>query len=144
VGKVFKIHSINSDGTEADEKLIQHVICDEDGKPYLDKDGQPEIFVMLRPISQSQWRDYEREFTKRIFSKKSRAMEEQTDWIKVYDAAICYAIQSWKGIVGADDLPLDYTSSDAKIGLPGDLKSEIVKRALQGEAVNAESFRTAS
>jgi hypothetical protein len=143
VGKVFKIHSINSDGTEAEEKLIQFNVTDDDGKPYLDAEGKPEIYVMLKPISQAQYREIERSHTKRILNKKTRGMEEQTDWAAVQDEAITYTIQSWHGFVGADDQPLACVY-DAKVGLPGDLKAEIIKRALQGEAVNADSFRAAS
>lgn len=143
MARVYKLHAINSDGTEAEEKLIPYVFTDSaTGDPYLDANGDPEIVVHLRPISPSKSREVEREHTRRQLNKQSRAMEEVVDWEAVQDDLIAFAIHSWKGLVGADDQPLQCVL-DAKLGLPGDLKNDLLKRAMQGEAVNspAASFR---
>ena len=142
MSRVFKIHAINSDGSDAEEKLIPFPIVDEaTGKPYLDEQGEPEILILLRPISPAKYRQVEQQHTERRLNKKTRAMEDVTDWAAVQDELVAYAVQSWTGIVGADDKPLECVY-DAKIGLPGDLKNDLIKRASQGEAVNAAaSFR---
>jgi hypothetical protein len=72
-------------------------------------------------------------------------MEERTDWTAVQDTLMLYTIRSWRGLVGADDKPLECVD-DAKVALPGDLKNELIQRAMQGEAVDltAASFRAAS
>lgn len=142
MGRLLKIHAINSDGSEATEKLIPFAVSDETGKPYVDAQGKPEIVIMLKPISPSTQREIEQQYTERRLNKKTRAMEDVTDWNAVQDALVNYTIQSWTGIVGADDLPLACVY-DAKLGLPGDLKNDLIKRAMQGEAVSnsAASFR---
>jgi hypothetical protein len=143
VARVYKLHAINSDGSETEEKLIPFIFTDPaTGNPYLDAQGEPEIVVYLRPISPSKSREVERDHTRRQLNKQSRAMEEVVDWEAVQDDLIAYTIQSWKGLVGADDQPLQCVL-DAKLGLPGDLKNDLLKRAMQGEAVHspAVSFR---
>jgi hypothetical protein len=70
-------------------------------------------------------------------------MEDITDWDKVQDQCVAFTVQGWTGVLGADDKPLQCVL-DAKLGLPGDIKNEIVSRAMQGEAVDpAASFRSA-
>lgn len=143
MARLFKINTLNSDGTEADH-LLEFRVTDEKGKLYLDDEGQPAIVVMLKPISQGKYRQVVHEHTERIPARKGQPPREETDWDKVQDALVAFAVQSWKGIVGADDKPLQCVL-DAKLGLPGDLKNELVSRAMQGEAVDpAASFRPAS
>ena len=76
------------------------------------------------------------------FQRKGEPPREETDWDKVQDELVSYSIESWVGLIGADDKPLQCVL-DAKLGLPGDLKNAIVERALKGEAVEvaAASFR---
>lgn len=144
MGRAFKINSVNSDGsTVAADKTIEFQVIDPStNRPFLGDDGQPSVVITLRPISQGKYRQVCQEHTERLLNKKTRAMEEVTDWEAVQDALVVYAVQRWTGVLGADDLPLQCVL-DAKLGLPGDLKNEIVQRASQGEAVNpAASFRT--
>jgi len=147
MARLFKINTVNSDGTDADQdKLIDFEVIDPStSKPFRGENGDPSVVITLRPISQGKYREVTADHTERLLNKKSRAMEEVTDWDAVQDDLVIWAIQSWKGIIGADDKPLQCVL-DAKLGLPGDLKNELIQRALQGEAVDqsAASFRSAS
>jgi hypothetical protein len=147
MARLFKIHTVNSDGTDADQdKLIPFEVIDPStSKPFRGEGGEPSVVILLRPISQAKYREVCAENTERLLNKKSRAMEEVTDWDAVQDDLIPFTVQSWTGIIGADDKPLQCVL-DAKIGLPGDLKNDLIQRALQGEAVDqtAAAFRTAS
>lgn len=146
MARIFKLNTVNSDGTSAEEKLIDFPVIDPNtGKPFVDDDGKPSVVITIRPISQQKYRQVEQHRTERRLNKKTRAMEEVTDWPAVQDDLIEYAIRSWIGIVGADDQPLQCVL-DAKLGLPGELKNELIQRAMQGEAVDASaaSFRSAS
>ena len=143
MARAFKINSVNGDGSAvAADKTIPFLVVDPaTNKPFVGDDGQPSVVITLRPISQTKYRQICQEHTERLLNKKTRAMEEVTDWDAVQDALVAYAVQAWTGILGADDHPLQCVL-DAKLGLPGDLKNEIVQRASQGEAVNpAASFR---
>jgi hypothetical protein len=143
VGKLFKINAVNSDGSEiAKDKTIEFVVVDAStSKPFVGEDGQPSVVLTLKPISQSKYRQIVNERTERLLNKKTRQMEDATDWDKVQDDLVSFSIQSWKGLVGADDQPLQCVL-DAKLALPGDLKNELVSRAMQGESVDSQaSFR---
>jgi hypothetical protein len=110
-------------------------------KPFVGEDGQPSVVLTLKPISQSKYRQIVNDRTERLLNKKTRQMEDSTDWDKVQDDLVSFSIQSWKGLVGADDQPLQCVL-DAKLALPGDLKNELVSRAMQGESVDSQaSFR---
>jgi hypothetical protein len=143
MARIFKINAVNGDGTSAEEKLIQFDVIDPStSKPFVGDDGQPSVVITLRPISQDKYRHVETQHTERRLNKKTRGMEDVTDWPAVQDELIAYSIQSWTGILGADDQPLQCVL-DAKLALPGDLKNELISRAMQGEAVEttAASFR---
>ncbi len=142
MGKVFKVHSIKSDGT-AVAADFEHVLTDTNGKPYLGDDGTPSVVFTLRPISHSEWRRVVRKHTAQIPAKKGNPPREETDWDDVNDELVLMAVKSWRGVIGADDKPLECVD-DAKLGLPGDIKNDLIQRALQGEAVDAASFRPAS
>lgn len=143
MARQFKIHSLNSDGTETDRSIEFEVIDPSTNKPFVEN-GKPSVIIMMRPISPSKYREVVSDHTERVLNRKTRAMEDQTDWDAVQDALTVYAVQSWRGIIGADDKPLDCVH-DAKLGLPGDLKNELVQRAMQGASVDTEqSFRSAS
>jgi hypothetical protein len=144
--KVFRLNSVNSDGTDvAGDKTIEFEVIDPStSKPFVGEDGKPSVIITLKPISQAKYRLVVQGRTERNLNKKTRAMEDQTDWDAVQDDLVVYTVQSWKGLLGADDNPLQCVL-DAKLALPGDLKNEIVQRAMQGEAVDpAASFRPAS
>jgi hypothetical protein len=146
MARVFKLNSVNSDGSDVagDRTIAFEVIDPSTSKPFVDEDGKPSVVITLKPISQSKYKLVVQGQTERVLNKKTRAMEDQTDWDKVQDDLIAYTVQSWKGILGADDQPLQCVL-DAKVALPGDLKNEIVQRAMQGEAVDpAASFRATS
>jgi hypothetical protein len=146
VAKFFRVNSVNSDGSEvaADKTIEFHVIDPSTSKPFIGADGKPSVVITLRPVSQSKYRQVQAENTERVLNKKTRQMEDQTDWDNVQDELVVFAVQSWTGVIGADDKPLQCVL-DAKLGLPGDLKNELVQRAMQGEAVDpAASFRSAS
>lgn len=142
MGRAFKLNTINSDGSSAEEKPIEYQVIDPNtSKPFVGDDGKPSVVITLRPISQTKYRQVEAEHTERRLNKKSRQMEDVTDWAAVQDALVLYAVQGWRGILGADDQPIACVP-DAKLALPGDLKNELMQRALQGEAVDtAASFR---
>jgi hypothetical protein len=146
MARVFKLNSVNSDGTEvAHDKTIDFTVIDPStSKPFVGEDGKPSVVITLKPISQGKYRQVVAGRTERILNKKTRAMEDQTDWDAVQDDLVAFSVQSWVGVIGADDKPLQCVL-DAKVGLPGDLKNELVQRAMQGEAVDpAASFRPAS
>lgn len=145
MARAFKINAVNSDGSSAEEKPIDfHVIDPNTSRPFVDDDGKPSVVITLRPISQGKYRQVEQQHTERRLNKKSRQMEDVTDWAAVQDELIGYAVLAWRGILGADDQPLQCVY-DAKLGLPGDLKNDLIQRAMQGEAVDtAASFRAAS
>lgn len=146
MGKLFKINAVNSDGTAVSgDKTIEFLVVDPStSKPFLGEDGKPSVVMTLRPISNGKYRQVVAENTERILNKKSRQMEDQTDWDQVQDDLVSHAIVGWSGVIGADDLPLQCVL-DAKLGLPGELKNELVSRAMQGEAVDSSaSFRSAS
>jgi hypothetical protein len=146
MARLFRVNTVNSDGTDvaADKTITFEVIDPSTSRPFVDEAGKPSVVITLRPISQGRYRQIVQGRTERMLNKKTRAMEEVTDWDAVQDDLAGFAIVSWVGIMGADDLPLQCVL-DAKLGLPGDLKNELVQRAMQGEAVNstAESFRPA-
>lgn len=144
MAKTFRINTINSDGTDADKTIEFEVIDPSTSRPFVDDDGKPSVVVTLKPISQAKYRQIVQQNTERVLNKKTRAMEDQTDWDRVQDDLAAFSIMAWRGIMGADDKPLQCVL-DAKLGLPGDLKNELVQRAMQGEAVStsAESFRSA-
>jgi hypothetical protein len=144
MARLFRVNSVNSDGTEAAERLIEFEVIDPTtSKPFME-DGKPSVVITLRPISPAKYRQVVAEHTERQWQKKSRAMEEITDWDAVQDALVVYTIRDWRGIIGADEHPLQCVL-DAKLALPGDLKNELVQRAMQGDAVEqAASFRPAS
>jgi hypothetical protein len=146
MARLFRVNTVNSDGTDvaADKTIAFEVIDPSTNRPFVDDHGKPSVVITLRPISQGKYRQIVAGRTERLLNKKTRAMEDVTDWDAVQDDLAAYAVMGWTGIVGADDLPLQCVL-DAKIGLPGDLKNELVQRAMQGEAVNtaADSFRTA-
>lgn len=143
MARLFKVNAVNSDGTAVEaERLIEYEVIDAStNKPFLGEDGKPSVVITLKPISQSRYRAMVADRTERVLNKRTRAMEDQTDWDGVQDDLVAYAVQTWRGILGADDKPLQCVL-DAKLGLPGDLKNDIVQRALQGEGVDAASFRT--
>ncbi len=145
MARQFKLHAVNSDGSESDELIQYEVIDPETSKRFEDDKGEASVVITLRPISQAKYRQVEADFTKRVLSKKTRQMEERTDWTAVQDTLMLYTIRSWRGLIGADDKPLECVD-DAKVALPGDLKNELIQRAMQGEAVDltAASFRAAS
>lgn len=141
MARLFKINSVNSDGSDADKSIDFEVLDPSTSKPFVGEDGKPSVVITLRPISPAKYRLIVGEHTERVLNKKTRAMEDVTDWDNVQDALVVYAVQAWKGIIGADDKSLE-CCIDAKVGLPGDLKNELVQRAMQGEAVDpAASFR---
>jgi hypothetical protein len=143
VARIFRLNTVNGDGSSAEEKLIAFEVIDPaTSKPYVDDAGAPSVVITLRPISQAKYRQVEAANTEKLLNKKSRAMEDVTDWAGVQDALIDYSVKSWTGILGADDEPLQCVL-DAKLGLPGDLKNELIQRAMQGESVEvkAASFR---
>ena len=142
MARAFKVNTVNSDGTAAEERLIDYQVIDpQTNKPFVDEHGKPSVVITLRPISQQRYRQIEAQHTERRLNKKSRAMEDVTDWPAVQDELIAYTVQHWRGILGADDQPLQCVL-DAKLGLPGDLKNDVIQRAMQGEAVDtAASFR---
>jgi hypothetical protein len=135
------MHAVNSDGSDS-EKLIEFQILDDDGKPCVDPDGNP-VVMMLKPISQARYRKAVADNTDRIPARKGQPPREETDWDGVQDELSAYSIQSWSGVIGADDKPLACVY-EAKIKIPGDKKNDIVQRAMQGEAISADSFRSAS
>lgn len=141
MAKLFRITSVNGDGTEA-EKLIPFEVTDPStSRPFVDDHGKPSVVITLKPVSPSKYRQIVADHTERMLNKRTRQMEDVTDWDAVQDALCVYAVQTWTGIIGADDKPLD-CCYDAKVGLPGDLKNDIVQRAMQGESVDpAASFR---
>jgi hypothetical protein len=146
MARVFKLNSVNSDGSDvAADKTIEFVVIDPStSKPFTGEDGKPSVVITLKPISQSKYRQVVAGRTERILNKKTRAMEDQTDWDAVQDDLVTFSVQAWSGVIGADDKPLQCVL-DAKLGLPGDLKNELVQRAMQGEAVDpAASFRATS
>jgi hypothetical protein len=145
VAKLFKLNALNSDGSDVptDKTIDFEVIDPSTSKPFVDDNGKPSVVITLRPITQSKYRSVMGDNTQRLLNKKTRQMEEVTDWDQVQDDLVEYSIQSWTGLIGADDKPLQCVL-DAKLGLPGELKNELVQRAMQGEAVSSESFRSAS
>ena len=144
MARAFKIHAIQSDGTQApsDSTIEYHVIDPQSGKPFKDEDGKPCVVITLRPISKAKQRSVIQRFTEKILNPKTRGMDEVTDWETVQDELADYCIIGWTGLVGGDDLPLQCVR-EAKIALPVELSNEIVKRASVGEGVDvqAESFR---
>jgi len=143
--KAFKIHAINSDGgAVAAESLIPFEVIDPaTRKPFVDDEtGLPCVVMQLKPISQAKYRHFVAKHTERIPARKGQPPSEDTDWDAVQDACVAFCVTEWTGLVGADDKPLQCVL-DAKLGLPGDLKNEIVAKAMQGEAVDvtAASFR---
>ena len=142
--KQFKLHSINSNGGEIDpdSRIEFQVIDPNTRKPFKDEDGNPSVVIMLKPISPKKYRKVVSDHTERIPARKGQPPSEDTDWDAVQDSLVVYCVESWKGLIGADDKPLECVS-DVKIALPGDLKNDIVERALKGEAVEvaAASFR---
>ncbi len=142
--RILKLHTVNADGTPAaaDKTIRFEVVDPATSKPYADEDGKPSVVITLRPITQQKYRQVEASHTEKVLNKRSRAMEDVTDWAGVQDELIGFAVQSWTGILGADDQPLQCVL-DAKLGLPGDLKNELIQRAMQGESVDvtAASFR---
>jgi hypothetical protein len=146
VARLFKINSVNSDGTAIDkDKTIEFQVIDPStSKPFVGEDGKPSVVITLRPITQAKYREIVADNSERMLNKKTRAMEDITDWDAVQDALVAFSIQGWTGVLGADDKALQCVY-DAKVGIPGDLKNELVQRAMQGEAVDpAQSFRPAS
>lgn len=142
MGKLFRVNTVNSDGSEAGDRTIPFEVIDPStSKPFMGDDGKPSVVILLRPISQSKYRQIQAENTERVLNKKTRSMEDITNWDAVQDECVVYAIQSWSGVIGADDRPLQCVH-EAKVGLPGDLKNELVQRSMQGESVDAAaSFR---
>ncbi len=144
MARAFKLHTVNSDGSNVEsEGLIEYlVIDDQTNKPYRDDDGKPCVTITLRPISQTKYRAVVQHNTERIPARKGQPPSQETDWDAVQDELVAYTIVSWKGILGADNKPLD-CCLDAKVNIPGDLKNDVVKRAMHGEGVDAtpESFR---
>lgn len=142
--KAFRLNTVNSDGGAIDEqqRVTFHVIDPDTGKPFKDEDGNPSVVVTLKPISPKKYRAVVAHNTERIPARKGEPPREETDWDAVQDDLVSFAVESWTGIIGADDKPLQCVL-DAKLGLPGDLKNAIVERALKGEAVEvaAASFR---
>jgi hypothetical protein len=144
MARLFKIHAVNSDGSDApqDATIRFEVIDPTTNKPFLGEDGLPSVVITLRPISPAKYRQVTRENTQQIPARKGQPPREETDWDGVQDDLVTYAVIDWIGLYGADDKPLQCVL-DAKLGLPGDLKNELVQRAMQGEAVSADSFRPA-
>jgi hypothetical protein len=145
VAKLFKVNSVNSDGTDVSpDKVIDYLVIDPStSKPYIGEDGKPSVIITLRPISNEKYREVVNACTDRLLNRKNRQYEQVTDWDKVQDELVAYSIVSWVGIIGADDKPLQCVL-DAKLGIPGELKNEMVARAMQGETVDAAaSFRPA-
>ncbi len=142
--KQFKLHTVNSDGGEIDEgNRIEYQVIDPDtGKPFKDEDGNPSVVVTLKAVTPKKYRGVVAKRTERIPARKGEPPREETDWDAVQDDLVSYAVESWKGLIGADDKPLQCVL-DAKLSLPGDLKNALVERALKGEAVEvaAASFR---
>jgi hypothetical protein len=144
MGKVLKVHSIKSDGTEVPaDSTFEYVLTDANNKPYLGDDGKPSVVFTLCPISHAEWRTVVRNHTDVIPAKKGNPPREETDWDGVNDELVLKAVKNWRGVIGADDKPLDCIA-DTKLGLPGDIKNDLIQRALQGEAVESASFRPAS
>lgn len=136
MAKVLRINSVNSDGSDA-EKTIQFVVIDSaTNKPFAGEDGKPSVVITLRAIGSGKYREIEQSHTQTVLNKKTRAMERVTDYDEVQDDLVDYAVTGWIGVIGADDRPLQCVR-DAKIGLPGELKNDLVRRALEGEAVDA-------
>jgi hypothetical protein len=144
MGKLFRITSVNGDGTDANTLIEFEVIDPGTSRPFVDEHGAPSVVITLKPVSPTKYRQIVGDHTERMLNKRTRQMEDVTDWDAVQDALCVYAVQAWRGLIGADDKPLD-CCYDAKVGLPGDLKNDIVQRAMQGESVDPEaSFRTAA
>lgn len=143
MAKALRMHSVLSDGQPNPDAIIEHTLVDPDtGRPYAGDDGQPSVVIVLRPLSHDEWRRIVRKHTQRLPNKRTRAMEEVTDWDAVQDDATSRVILSWRGILGADDKPL-VCNDDTKRALDGELKNELVARAMRPEGVDAsdESFR---
>jgi|SRR5689334_2467228 len=138
--KVFRINTINSDGSEAEEVLREYVVKGDDGEPLME-DGKPSVVITYRPISTEEYREAERRNTKRKPATRGEPAREVTDWNTLQDDLVDYAIRGWRGVVGADGKPLDCIRV-AKVALDGAIKNEIFALAMKGEAVDsAESFR---
>lgn len=143
MSKAFKIHAIKGDGSSVDPNaLIEFQVIDPSTrKPFKDENGDPSVVMMLRPISQSKYRAVVAHNTERIPARKGQPPMEETDWDAVQDDLVAFAVESWRGLIGGDDQPLQCVD-DAKRALPGDLKNEIVVKAMQGESVDLPaSFR---
>lgn len=136
--QALKIRSVLSNGLLVAEDTFEYaVINDETGKPYLGDDGQPSVWVTLRPVSPDKHRAIVRKYTERIANPRTRAMEEVTDWDKVQDAILHYAVTGWRGIVGADEKPLVCTEA-TRNALPANLRNQFTNRALGSESVEVE------
>lgn len=138
MGRSFRLNTINSDLSDASDQLIPYVVTDEQGQPLQDSDGRTSL-MNLRPITERHRRDVERKHTKTQPARNGVPSAEKTNWDDYRNELTEYAIVSWENILGADNKPLPCVY-EAKAALQATMKNEIIKRAIEGEAVD-DSFR---
>jgi hypothetical protein len=64
------------------------------------KDGDPETTYILQPLSRDIYKKVVRQCTsKDKLNRRTRQMEEETDWAAVSESLIDYALVEWSGIL---------------------------------------------
>lgn len=141
--RVLRLNRVNGDGRPR-TGLIDLVVKDPvTGEELREPDGSPAVVLKLHPML-----DDERAAIVKTHTRLERdpgggrGLFEFTDQSAVADEIMCKAIDSWDGLVGADDRPLVCTDQ-TKVLLDAFLRVQVTRKLFGAEAVEvlAESFR---
>lgn len=144
--RALRMHSVTGDG-QPNKALIRCILRDpRSGEEMIDDEtGEPLVYVMLRPIDRDEHNEIIRGHTKLERVPGGKNLAEFTDGRGVDDEVMRRAIQSWHGLIGADDKAL-VCNDQTKVLLDQFVKLHLSRKlfGLEAAEVAADTFRTLS
>ena len=96
---MLKLHTVTSEGVASSEPITVVIHNPDTGKPS-------GCVVVVQTATPKEWREIQSRHVRHEKNPITRAIDRNTDTDAAFDDLLNRKIQSWTGIVGADDKPL--------------------------------------
>ena len=135
----LKLRAVKSDGTSNAGEPFDLVVKDPDTRVAL-----PDVVIQCRVVTKKRSHEIERSFQRQVHDQKTKQLvweyHDEDGATHATNALLAEVITGWRGIVGADDLPLVCTQATIA-ALDDRVKIQVITAVFGAEVVEQQSFR---